>query len=634
MYKLKYYTLKEEAALGTYNDIINFIVQENQFLTNLASIVAIAASLSVLGVIYSVTRKIWISVRKKYIRPDWLSEKEVRRYTKIYIKTRLQTHDADRLEDKKSSYNINKFIKKHLINGYEQYHWVLGESGMGKTAFLINLYFFYNCRMFKKYNVFFVSLRNNDAIDQIRKIANETDTKKAILLLDAFDESRVASQNYSLAKKLFEEETKNFCKVVFSCRTHFFNSSKEEEKALSIDVTRDVMLEDEQAVKHYICLFTNMEIGLYLIKRYGFKINKIIQSKKAIDKSPNLMIRPLLLSFIDDIILDGVSYKFSYQIYSNLINKWIARELQFVKKTIDKNFSSNYSKSFWGFVYDIAELMLKNRNASNEYSISYKDLNFLCNKYNIEEEISKRPRTLLNRVRDDVFQFAHQSIFEFLLADGVRAGHALFQGEDINITALDQYKLFLYEMYLDNQLNGIINTESRIISDTIEKILIGHEKNDISCAILDIFRKTLSFKGLAKTVTIAQLKQFMSTLQEHNFSKYQILLAADGIKPELEKACVVLFQEAHFLIKNNKLKGRILFDIGSSQILLERQHGQSVEYWDNNLFVDEMPIGIATEFIIEQQNIRDCNDTVIRELGLQNEDLTIEATLGNQNEVK
>lgn len=423
--------------------------------------------ITVLCAVPNFIKKIRIAIKKKYVRPKCISEKEVKQYTKIYVKTRLSRY-INNLEDAKNSYHIYKFIRKYLVKGDDQYHWILGESGMGKTAFLINLYFFYNCKFIKRYNMFFVSLRSSDAIEQIQNIASKNETSKAILLLDAFDESKLTNQDIISAKKIFEEATKDFCKVVFSCRTHFFNNIKEEPE--TVDVERAVLLEEEKYIKHYVCQFTNNEITKYLIKKYKLNIRKIMKAKKAISKSYDIMARPLLLSYIEDIITDANNYKFSYQIYNILINKWIERELQYIKRT---GTLQDYSEVFLALMYEIASLMLKNRNENNGYSISSKDLSCLCEKYGIEPALSRRPRTLLSKIKDDTFRFVHQSIFEYLLADSVKNKSANY---DIDaVVSLDQYKYFLNEMNSDHEtVKTDTNThnEKTVLCNAIASVII------------------------------------------------------------------------------------------------------------------------------------------------------------------
>lgn len=595
-------------------DILGFlremVCEENQFLTNLGSIITIISGVSIISVIVGVLKKVWFSLRRIYVRPDCLEKKEVTKYTRLYIKTRLKANDI-MFSSRKESYNIKKFIKKYLIKGDDQYHLIFGESGMGKTAFLINLYFIYNCKLLKKYDMYYVSLRSIEAIDQIKIFAEKNDPKKTILLLDAFDESKAASEDSSHAIKELLEITQNYCKVVISCRTQFYNAVNEEPQI--VELRRAVLVEDEMFIKHYICPFTDYEVLRYLLKHYKLKFWKIFRGKQVIKKSSNIMARPLLLSYIDDIVIEHEEYKYAYQIYNTLIGKWIDREVHFIQKTSEKNIViSDYINSFWVFVYDIVKLMLQGAKNGNTYSVSSQDLNQLCSKYKIDLDIDKRSRTLLNRVGDDIFQFSHQSIFEFLLADGIRNGAVRLNNEYSGISALDQYKLFIREMYENQLLNKVVSSESLIILNLVTPLLIDDIKQDIhiSCIEADPIMKKITFRlegatQLYDAITIGNLKEISKDIKSHDFSQYNFFWLSDGNFPKTVRVNTVLFNEAKVSINNRNLFGRILFDMEKARIVIETSENVHVPYWDINMFIDDMPVNIILEFVNEQSNIAD-----------------------------
>ncbi len=81
------------------------LCEENQFLTNLGSIITIISGVSIISIIVGVIRKVWLSLRHIYVRPDCLEKKEVTKYTRLYIKTRLKANDI-MLSSRKESYDI------------------------------------------------------------------------------------------------------------------------------------------------------------------------------------------------------------------------------------------------------------------------------------------------------------------------------------------------------------------------------------------------------------------------------------------------------------------------------------------------------------------------------------------------
>lgn len=430
-------------------------------------------------------------------------------------------------------------------------------------------------------------------------------------MLDAFDESKAASEDSSHAIKELLEITQNYCKVVISCRTQFYNAVNEEPQI--VELRRAVLVEDEMFIKHYICPFTDYEVLQYLLKHYKLKFWKIFHGKQVIKKSSNIMARPLLLSYIDDIVIEHEEYKYAYQIYNTLIGKWIDREVHFIQKTSEKNIViSDYINSFWTFVYDIVKLMLQGAENGNTYSVSSQDLNQLCSKYKIDLDIDKRSRTLLNRVGDDIFQFSHQSIFEFLLADGIRNGAVRLNNECSGISALDQYKLFIRDMYENQLLNKVVSSESLIILNLLTPLLIDDIKQDIhiSCIQADPIMKKITFRlegatQLYDTITIGNLKEISKDIKSHDFSQYNFFWLSDGNFPKTVRVNTVLFNEAKVSINNRNLFGRILFDMEKARIVIETSENVHVPYWDINMFIDDMPVNIILDFVNEQSNIAD-----------------------------
>lgn len=102
---------------------------------------------------------------KKRNRPDCVTEDEVEKYTKIYIQARL----------KHNNYTIrsNRFFDK-LIKTTKQYHLLLGDTGTGKSAFLLNGYFYFLLKILKKgYTIYYFTLRNSNTLEKVSTVKNK-----------------------------------------------------------------------------------------------------------------------------------------------------------------------------------------------------------------------------------------------------------------------------------------------------------------------------------------------------------------------------------------------------------------------------------------------------------------------------
>jgi len=267
---------------------------------------------------------------------------------KYYIFTKGQDIDPCTEENCIDASLIKLFTKKIFKNSDKQYFIILADSGMGKTTFLLKLFFIYYKKIFKKYNIVIVYLGHENLITYIKDIKDKPNT---ILLLDAFDEDKYAIEDYNERLKAICNETELFYKVIITCRTQFFPNSNSEPKYTG-KLKFGTGNKRIEFVKYYISPFDDQEIDKYLKKKYNrfFKKNKIKRAKALIARCYNLMIRPMLLSYIDDLLEDKKrQYEYTYEIYSQLVYKWIDRD------------SINDNNELYNFSDKVAEYMYINK---------------------------------------------------------------------------------------------------------------------------------------------------------------------------------------------------------------------------------------------------------------------------------
>ncbi|NDO49579.1 hypothetical protein FMM75_09235 [Lachnospiraceae bacterium MD335] len=170
-----------------------------------------------------------------------------------------------------------------------------------------------------------VSLAFERSTEIIRRIEEKS---KTILLLDGFDEDTHAINDYINRMNIICDETELFYKIIITCRTQFFPNRDSEPKYMG-KIKFGTGNKSVEFIKYYISPFNEKEVNLYLKKKYNyiFERKKIERSQKIINNCPYLMVRPMLLSYIDDLLLDKtVKYEYTYEIYKELVLKWIQRE--------------------------------------------------------------------------------------------------------------------------------------------------------------------------------------------------------------------------------------------------------------------------------------------------------------------
>lgn len=364
-----------------------------------------------------------VGVRWILVLIDWVNEykyrllridKETKQSMKYYVPTRAQNtvpvaeemnRGGENGQDKKKALYeknlVSFFIKQEFKNKDIQYYIILADSGMGKTTFLIKLFkrYYFKLRIRK---IAIASLNSTKTLDRIENIKHP---EKTILLLDAMDEDREAVKNFQNRLTQVCDATEQFYKVVITCRTQFFPND------LPLYVEEGGLRTRHDEIEFrilYISFFSDQEIHKYLNRKYKKRKErkKRERAEKIVKNCPYLIVRPMLLAYIDELLVDvEKKYESIYEIYHELVNKWIEREYRDEQRRKHlRDFST--------------ELALQKFEADTD-DIDIKEVNDLCRKYgiSIDSRRAAKARSLLNYNADGAYKFAHRSIMEFLLAE-------------------------------------------------------------------------------------------------------------------------------------------------------------------------------------------------------------------------
>lgn len=387
----------------------------------------------------------------------------------LFIPTKFQSQSPTREDEPQFNhksvmkYLLIPFLIKTVFNEKktsDKFYLVLGDSGMGKTTFMINLYIQYTSffNFGKKYKIRLYPCGDDRILDQI-KMVNPKEARDTILLLDAFDEdpkllplaeSDGLSDDQRFHRRLdeFIEIIRDFRKVVFTSRTQYFPGQEDEPYELKIRRF------DEKGfhilTKLYLSPFDDKEIKRYLNKKYG--VLKVWnhwkkQTATAIVKNTfKLMARPMLLSYIDYLTDKQQVFKNSYEIYETLVAKWIEREAGKRKHISEcekfKMDLDTYSRLVAVKIYQqriqMPLLYLKKEMAIQIARSNNLDL----------QDYEITGQSLLTRDAEGNLKFAHKSIFGFLIAREVIAEYRIWltqNFDDVDITL----------QFLAEQLPGI-----------------------------------------------------------------------------------------------------------------------------------------------------------------------------------
>jgi len=327
---------------------------------------------------------------------------------------------------------------------------------MGKTTFLINLYVKFNSFFnFKStYDIIMLPFGDKDIIERIYDIAGRQDkAKNTILLLDAFDEYKGLlppkipdglTDDERFRKQLDEifDRTRDFRNVIISSRTQYFPA--QEEHPYELNIPRFDKGGFHKLSKLYLSPFSEKDIKKYLNKKFGilkfWNLKKKLKAKKITVGSHKLMVRPMLLSYIDYLVDEDRNYEKTFDIYDTLIKKWIDREGD--KRKYD---SANRNK-FKSDLLQFSKLVALEIYKSGEYSKGIeKDVaNDILKQHDLSlEGYEITGQSLLTRNVATNWKFAHKSIYEFFIADA--AINNIPFGFHLDVTSLDMTKKFIIE---------------------------------------------------------------------------------------------------------------------------------------------------------------------------------------------
>lgn len=393
-----------------------------------------------------ISQKLFVQ-KQIYEKLSFMDSSDLYYAIKNYVPTRFSRIDPSNneeptpeytaLEGEKEPLLLEHFIKyEYSIKHGGKYYLCLGDCGMGKTTFLINLY--YQTLKLHKYKCVFISLQEEDCIEQIDAIEFQS---KTILLLDALDENEKALTDYQTFSTKLERATHNFYRVIITVRTNFFENETKEYISNNKNNTSTL---DKLSIsrKYYISPFTDEDIKNFLRKRYHYNSKKMKRAWALVEKNKNLSVRPLLLRFMDELLKEDYRFEYDFQLYEYLFSKWIERE----KRNINDDLGKNLYDECLLMAKKIYYQWLKNGKIGIYLDDIKDDISFEGIK-----SIHLKGHALINRTSDGMYKFSHKSYWEFLLAKLALSDY-LFS-EDLLIKNFDRATAFLEEMIQHNKSN-------------------------------------------------------------------------------------------------------------------------------------------------------------------------------------
>lgn len=357
-----------------------------------------------------------------------------------YLEKPLEAFDNPEAVLREKSKNLIREFSRRVFSKDDSssLHLVLGGSGMGKSSFLVALLRRYVMRhpWQRDYEIELIDLGRKDCLNYIIGIQDKAST---ILLLDALDENREASSCFESFIVKLEECIQDFPITVITCRTQFFPNYTEEPNRASI-ISNGKYKDRIQYQHYYVRYFSDSDVRMYLIKKYPLNPFKLIKASKAVSLCKSLEHRPLLLSYIDDLMKERTLHlKNELDLYECLINLWIRRE----KELFGLLGGVDVEEQLMAFSRNLASKMYEDYNSKNDYFVRENEADEILAQMKINtSNLSFKSRSLVERDSDGNFKFAHRTFLEFFLAQKA------FVEDNLPITfdGLNMAQLFFVQM--------------------------------------------------------------------------------------------------------------------------------------------------------------------------------------------
>jgi hypothetical protein len=360
----------------------------------------------------------------------------IERAIRYYIPPDCQDVDPAGVEEPRFTESERKSLFKTLDRALKhptdyRYLILLADSGMGKTSALINYYVRHLRRVYSKQKIALIPLGIPDADVRIASIEEKQQT---ILFLDALDEDTLAVTNYSERLRTLIETTRDFQRVVISCRTQFFPRDEEiPYRTAVLKVGARAAGERAEYLFHriYLSPFSDQQVHRYLRKLYPFwRVTRYRRASTLVSKIPSLNVRPMLLAYVDDLVRSKREMNHTCEVYEAMIDAWLQREQGFVDDT----------QKLREFSERLAVDLVQNRLQRGAERIDAVSLTRFAREWNIPVEDWKLSgRSLLNRDAQGNLKFAHRSIMEYLYVKWFLSGSS--EGRTVEWT--DQMHEFL-----------------------------------------------------------------------------------------------------------------------------------------------------------------------------------------------
>ena len=175
---------------------------------------------------------------------------------------------------------------------------------MGKSTFSADLFYQYINKYSQRsipFSINILYLGDSDVLDKIVDLSKKEDACESILILDALDENVDATKDISSFMNKIDLITNIFKFVIITGRTQLFQDDVSEPTIGKIKQNSNL----SKRLKYeriYVSPFSEYEIQTYLANKFTVGTENYRKAIQIVNKGNDLMSRPIILSFIEDLL--------------------------------------------------------------------------------------------------------------------------------------------------------------------------------------------------------------------------------------------------------------------------------------------------------------------------------------------
>ena len=301
---------------------------------------------------------------------------------------------------------------------------ILADAGMGKTSLLLMLKLMHLFDFWpKRYHCLLLKL-GESSLERINAQEGKANT---VLLLDALDEDPMARGEPGRVEQRLSDlltASRNYRQVLITCRTQFFPNT-------GLNPFRDpglVTVEGHRCPLLFLSLFDDRQVEDYLHSRFPDPWDSILsgranprrlKAKAMLLPMKSLRFRPLLLTYVDELLQAKTQFHDVYQVFHALIQVWLGREIRTMKRQgLD---TVPNEAELWA----ACRLLAVYLHMVGHRELTETELDQLMARLPAVKYLPRLDfggRSLLNRNSNRDYRFAHYSIQEFLVVNALIEG--------------------------------------------------------------------------------------------------------------------------------------------------------------------------------------------------------------------